>query len=330
MAILTMSLVAQDAFASPVDDKRRKAEAIARQIEQNGDKIAALSESYNYTRLQLSNLKTSVEETKAQIEAAKIENEKVKERVQTRAVEMYTKSSVQDDRLEDKIDDQRSDQYVEIATGNDETTINQLILTTEALNESKASLESQLSSIEEKEKALAEQKKEIESANASQKALLDQTKGELAQLVAQQQAQRQRAQSAAVVKKQTGSQTLPANLPAPSPKAALAIEYARQQLGKPYVYAAAGPNAFDCSGLTQQAWAAAGLRLPHYSGAQYAMFPKVPVSQLQPGDLVFRGPGGSQHVGLYIGNGMMIHAPQTGDVVKISPVRSSIGGSRPG
>jgi cell wall-associated NlpC family hydrolase len=104
----------------------------------------------------------------------------------------------------------------------------------------------------------------------------------------------------------------------PSSRAATAIAYARAQLGKPYVFAAAGPNAFDCSGLTMAAWAAAGVRMPHYSGSQATMFPKVSWDQLQPGDIVVFY-SDLHHVGLYIGGGMMIHAPQTGDVVKIAP-----------
>jgi cell wall-associated NlpC family hydrolase len=79
------------------------------------------------------------------------------------------------------------------------------------------------------------------------------------------------------------------------------------------------------------AWRAAGVSLPHYSGAQYSMLPKVPLSQMQPGDLVFWGTGGSSHVGIYIGNGLMIHAPHTGDVVKIAAVYGSpVGAGRPG
>ena len=78
------------------------------------------------------------------------------------------------------------------------------------------------------------------------------------------------------------------------------------------------------------AYRAAGISMPHYSGAQYSMFPKVSQSQLQPGDLVFRGAGGSAHVAIYIGNGMIITAPQTGDVVKIASMGRIIGGARPG
>lgn len=106
--------------------------------------------------------------------------------------------------------------------------------------------------------------------------------------------------------------------PPPSSKGAVAVAYARAQLGKPYVFATSGPNTFDCSGLTMAAWAAAGVRMPHYSGSQATMFPKVGWDQLQPGDIVVFYDD-LHHVGLYIGGGMMIHAPQTGDVVKIAP-----------
>jgi cell wall-associated NlpC family hydrolase len=113
--------------------------------------------------------------------------------------------------------------------------------------------------------------------------------------------------------------------------AGAAIAYARAQLGKPYCYAGSGPGCFDCSGLTMRAWGAAGVSMPHYSGAQYSMFPHVPLSSMLPGDLVFWGPGGSQHVGLYIGGGQMIAAPHTGDVVKIQAVWGTpVGAARPG
>jgi len=78
---------------------------------------------------------------------------------------------------------------------------------------------------------------------------------------------------------------------------------------------------FDCSGLMVYAFAGAGISLPHYSGYQYTSGEQVPLSQMQPGDMVFYGPGGGTHVALYIGNGRMLEAPQSGDVVKISPVR---------
>ena len=121
----------------------------------------------------------------------------------------------------------------------------------------------------------------------------------------------------------TQAPTAPAQPAAPpavgggSAKAQIAVAYARAQLGKPYVFAAAGPDAFDCSGLTMMAWAAAGVSLPHFAPTQMQYGSTVPidVSAMLPGDLIFLYPD-IGHVEIYAGNGMAISAPQPGDVVK--------------
>lgn len=122
------------------------------------------------------------------------------------------------------------------------------------------------------------------------------------------------------------------SVPAPASTAGIAISAAQGQLGVPYKFAASSPGvAFDCSGLTKYAWAQAGVHLPHQSAAQFASTPHVPKDQAQPGDLIFYySPIG--HVGLYLGNGMLIHAPASGDVVKIVKVNWNkvVGVSRPG
>jgi len=105
--------------------------------------------------------------------------------------------------------------------------------------------------------------------------------------------------------------------PAASRGAGAAISAARAQLGKPYAWGGAGPNSFDCSGLTAWAWRAAGVNLPHNAAAQQGMGRSVDRNDLQPGDLVFFG-SPAYHVGLYVGDGMMIHAPTSGDVVKMT------------
>jgi cell wall-associated NlpC family hydrolase len=104
-----------------------------------------------------------------------------------------------------------------------------------------------------------------------------------------------------------------------------AIEFARQQLGEPYVWGAAGPDSWDCSGLTMMAWRAGGISLPHYSAAQYQQTKHITAADLQAGDLVFWGtsPNTIHHVALYIGNGQIIQAPHTGDVVKVSALFDS-------
>ena len=101
--------------------------------------------------------------------------------------------------------------------------------------------------------------------------------------------------------------------------AAVALEVAKQQLGKPYVWGAAGPDSFDCSGLTMYAYGRAGIALPHYTGAQWNVGRHVDRSELQPGDLVFYY-SDLHHMGMYVGNGQVIHAPHTGDVVRIAPL----------
>jgi cell wall-associated NlpC family hydrolase len=121
------------------------------------------------------------------------------------------------------------------------------------------------------------------------------------------------------------------DVPATSPGAATAVRAALSQLGVSYRFAAASPGvAFDCSGLTMWAWAQAGVSLPHFAVAQYAMLPHVSRDNLQPGDLVFFY-SDLHHVGIYIGNGQFVHAPRTGDVVKISPLagRNFVGAARP-
>ena len=121
-----------------------------------------------------------------------------------------------------------------------------------------------------------------------------------------------------------GGSSTPPPPPAPSGGVGAVIAFARAQLGEPYVWGAAGPSSWDCSGLTLMAWRQAGVSLAHYTGSQWNQTSRVPLSDLQPGDLVFYGASGptSHHVGLYIGNGQMIHAPNPSTVVKISSIYS--------
>ncbi|MFE5187215.1 NlpC/P60 family protein [Streptomyces sp. NPDC056628] len=111
----------------------------------------------------------------------------------------------------------------------------------------------------------------------------------------------------------------PAAAQAPNARAAAAVSYAYTKLGSPYVWGATGPDAFDCSGLTQAAYRAAGVSLPRTTYSQIGAGRRVSRSELLPGDLVFFYSGIS-HVGLYIGNGQMIHAPNPSAPVRVAPV----------
>lgn len=105
----------------------------------------------------------------------------------------------------------------------------------------------------------------------------------------------------------------------PSASGRRAVKYALRQLGKPYVWGAQGPTAYDCSGLTSQAWAHAGHPVPRTSQEQWARLPRVPLSGLRPGDLVVYFPDAT-HVALYIGGGKVVQAPRPGKDVKVSPL----------
>jgi peptidoglycan DL-endopeptidase CwlO len=116
-----------------------------------------------------------------------------------------------------------------------------------------------------------------------------------------------------------------------SGRAAAAVHYAMAQIGKPYVFGAAGPSAFDCSGLTMAAWGSAGVGLPHSSSAQYGSGTHISESQLQPGDLVFYYSPIS-HVGMYIGNGMIVNAENPSAGIRVTGLHTMpyVGAVRPG
>lgn len=107
----------------------------------------------------------------------------------------------------------------------------------------------------------------------------------------------------------------------PSSSGARAVRYALRQIGKPYRYGAAGPKAYDCSGLTSTSWRRAGRSIPRTSQGQWKTLRRVPVNKVRPGDLVIYYKAAS-HVAMYAGRGKVVHAPRPGSSVKISRMRS--------
>jgi cell wall-associated NlpC family hydrolase len=163
-------------------------------------------------------------------------------------------------------------------------------------------------------------RKDAASAAAEQQALNAKVQGELSALVAEENARRAAADAAraAEAARNAGGGTgggnggggggTVRNPPPPTPGAGGAIQQAVSQVGAPYVWGAEGPNSYDCSGLVKWAYGRSGVSLPHYSGAMYAMTTRISASQLQPGDLVFWGGGGSEHVAIYMGGNRLVHA----------------------
>ncbi len=167
------------------------------------------------------------------------------------------------------------------------------------------------------EEKLAAEKKDRDDALAKAQAVLDDLEAK--------ERERLLAQAAS-----GGNVDIPSNIPA-SGRGGAAVRFAMAQVGDAYVYGAAGPNAWDCSGLTMMAWAQAGVGLPHSSSAQFGSGPRIPSGSLQPGDLVFYYHPIS-HVALYIGNGLIVHAAHPGAGVRVAGVFSMpfVGAVRPG
>ncbi|HET7389006.1 MAG TPA: NlpC/P60 family protein [Nocardioidaceae bacterium] len=163
----------------------------------------------------------------------------------------------------------------------------------------------QLDQIRATKKKMADEKAVIDKKAAAAKALVGKLESEAA---ARQAAPSRSAQ------RQPLARAVPA-----SGSASAAVNYAMAQIGKAYVYGAAGPNAFDCSGLTMMAWRQAGVSLPHSAAAQMGYGTPVSSSALQPGDLVFYYHPVS-HVGIYIGNGNIVHAANPSTGVQITGV----------
>ncbi|MFJ3172764.1 NlpC/P60 family protein [Streptomyces roseus] len=172
---------------------------------------------------------------------------------------------------------------------------------------------------------------ELARYKATVEGKLDTAKRLLAKLTAEERAAYEaRSGGAAAGASPAGAPTTAPPAPADGSRAARAVAFAYGAIGKPYVWGATGPGSFDCSGLTQAAWRSAGVSLPRTTYTQINAGQRVSRDQLAPGDLVFFY-SGITHVGLYIGNGQMIHAPRPGSTVRVAPVDSMpwAGASRP-
>jgi|tagenome__1003787_1003787.scaffolds.fasta_scaffold20985272_6 cell wall-associated NlpC family hydrolase len=352
-AMLTLGVVAPlRAGGTTIDDKKAQAAELEAEIEANGEKVAALSEQYNGAVLDYESSKSEVAQAESRLADAEKQHSELSSLVAARGAVLYLgaqdpSSLLPDTNIASVNELGARTKYGAVATGNDQQLIANLDRAEQDLTSRRKFYDRKVSDAAKKRDFIAATRQSVEEANSRAEELLSQVKGEIATLI-QQEKERKQAELQArltalanaasnqgngasrVPSASVGGDAIP-NLPAPSARAATAIAYAEAQLGKPYEYAASGPNTYDCSGLTMMAWASAGVSMPHYSGAQYAMFPHVPLDQLQPGDLLFWGAGGSEHVAMYIGGGLQIAATHTGDYVRIQPEGSNpVGAARPG
>ncbi|WP_432011446.1 NlpC/P60 family protein [Streptomyces cucumeris] len=210
----------------------------------------------------------------------------------------------------------------ERAAGRQAATITGITRQEKALRRVRGAAADRLAELRSSQEALSRHKRAVEKKLAAADRLLDRLTAE----------QRRRLAG----RERPGARTAPAaggaaaQAPATTGRAARAVAFAHAALGKPYVWGATGPHGYDCSGLTQAAWKSAGVALPRTTYTQINAGRRVGRSQLAPGDLVFFYSGIS-HVGIYIGDGRMIHAPHPGAPVRVAPIDQMpfAGASRP-
>jgi cell wall-associated NlpC family hydrolase len=339
VVILVTATMAAAAFpalsgASPVDDKKRQAAELQRQIDANDNQLVALSETLNGANLHLAEAQAGIDEAQRRTDAAEAERSRVRDILSRRAAQMYqgagSSSPLSDLDVKSLGEVATRSKYASAAADHDDVLIAQLQQAKEALAVRKADLERQRAAAQAEQAAANAAKSKIDSANRQARALEQQVKGEIATILSQEAASRAAAQQRAAQAGPTraartgGHSPIPPNfpnVPAPNAGAAAAVAFAKAQVGKGYVYATSGPDTYDCSGLTAASWARGGVSLAHYSGAQYQETMRIGPNDLQPGDLVFYGPGGSNHVEIYIGGGMVVSASNPSTGVKLAGVR---------
>ncbi len=318
------------ATAAPIDDLRTQAAALEAQIAETGARVAALGGQLNAAQLALDEAEAKIADAEVRIAAAKAETARVIGLVRDRMASIYRRHGIGPTESLDfssATDSNIRTQYAEVTTRRDNLLLDQLDAARDDLDVQRSDASRARAEAATQRDALAATKVEADAVAAEEQALLGQVQGELGALVRAEQARREAAAAAAAPKGSGKGWSGP--VPNPSGGAGAAVNFALAQVGKPYEYAASGPDTYDCSGLTMRAWQAGGISMPHYSGAQAKMFPPVPLDQLQPGDLITTS-SWSAHIGIWVGGGY-VHATHTGDVIRhVSGAGSVRAAVRPG
>ena len=352
-ALLLAALASPPAHADQISTLKAQAAAIAAKISTLGLQEEVLSETYDRTQSQLDSLEAKLAKAKSALAAAQASATQARAALAADAIQAYVDGGTNPLSASTPSNTQavallRSEYASTLATDQSEAIDR---YKTASLEEQTAStnLANQASAVAAQVSLLATQRRSLVSASDQLTAIQSQVSGQLAAAVARQQ---EAALAAAAAQQAAAARQLAAGRPAqfnvaavgaaqggqgagyqtqgspaaytPPPQssaAGRAVAAAESRLGDWYQWAAAGPSTFDCSGLVMWAYAQAGISLPHYSGAQYADTIHIPMSALQPGDLVFfANPG--EHVAIYVGGGDIIEAPYTGAQVHIIPMYS--------
>ncbi|MCC6225755.1 MAG: C40 family peptidase [Microthrixaceae bacterium] len=344
-----------------VTELRERAQSVAAQLQELHERGDNLDEAFLEAKHQVAQLQAELADKQQAVAAAEQQLGDQRAAAKRFALEAFVSGGEFDPVLmpvDQTTDVSNRSTYLESLQGDREDVIEDIRAARINLTDEQRKLDASKARIDAKVAALEKTRADIEATIAKQEDLKSSLSGQLAEAVAKEQARitaereaaaERAARRAAELAAQAAARPVAAipprrsapayqsstepgasapevQLPDPgpvSPGVASVIAAAKSQLGVPYRWGASSPGkGFDCSGLVMYAWAQAGKSLPHSSRALFAMTERITADQLQPGDLTFGG-NPVHHVGLYIGDGLMIHAPQTGDVVKISSIYST-------
>jgi len=356
LALLLVILAARPAGADTVASKQAEAQRIAQQLQSDGVRLGQLAEQYDQARIKADAVDQQAATAQTQLAQSDAALHAAMARVKAQAVDAYMGGNGLDTLSlapsSPSTDPSRRDEYVDAVIGAQQDAIDGLRQARVQFDANQADL---TRAKQAADLALAQVRANQAAAAAVQQteqATLRNVQGELAGLVAAA-AQHQAAADATKAQLALASHTSTAGAPtvvghtgatgshttttrgsgggAPAPTgpppppasgAGAAVQFAKEQLGKPYQYGGSGPDSYDCSGLTMMSWRAGGVSLPHSAADQYSITTHVPIADLEPGDLVFYG-SPAYHVGIYVGGGQMIEAPETGEVVRYASIYRS-------
>ena len=319
------------AGADQISYEKSQATVIATKISFLNNQVSYYSEKYDQAQIQLQGLNSQIDLEQTQIIKTRSGISTLRTKLANEAINLYTQGgeiSTFSDMLSGTSTDITLRQvYAGAVATSQQSLISQFQIDSQNLLKQQQTVRLERSQVstsvalasaskQDAQNAMSSAQSQLSSVNSTLARLVQQAQEQAAlaqqqrirQLVLQQQAQQQAQHQAAqpASPQQQPSSPVSYNVPVGS-GAATAVRVALEQLGKPYVFGAAGPNAFDCSGLTEYVWAQAGVNLPHSAAAQYDSIPHISLSQLEPGDLVFYFTP-IDHVAIYIGNGQVVVA----------------------
>jgi len=344
VAVMAAPLGQLPALASPSSDlaaKRKLAQAVQAELDRLSVSLEVLVERYNAAQDQLERTLKEVGRNRDDLRRAEVDLAGARTQLDRRARSLYISGPsayIQGILTAKDIHDVLArTRYAQNVLRRDSLNLDIVGTARARVSQAGEALASQQARQVAAERALAAQRDEILSRQTQRRGILDSLNKDIARLVEQEkrrQEEERRRTAAAALAAARRRESAPTNrggrsdLPPPGPSAGKALSVARQQLGKPYRWGATGPDSFDCSGLTLYSYREAGVSIPRTAAEQWYAGNHPDLAHLAPGDLVFFATNSNNastihHVGIYAGDGNMIHAPESGDVVRVSSIGRS-------